>query len=256
VKKLFLAVALVVVFSFVAAAQDTNARAFLHSHGIQVRPGSDIQLTSPHACTVSHAHPCVYYGGDFNTSDPNANGYANENTTFVPNTWTYAEVNSPVNHSITASFGNIQPVAYDNIDPAQAMWEWRTGMSEGNGGTLVGSGTGAAQFTATGRICYGVYPEYELLTKTVTSATKGDNFFSVQPQCTNPNNSNCGSEQYYTSTTDGTLNAINGTFTVGPNGTNADGPFLNSAYFGINYGNWCTDLGLCTELGMSQGVLK
>jgi len=53
------------------------------------------------------------------------------------------------------------------------------------------------------------------------------------------------------------MDAIRGTLTVKPvSGNNADGPFLNSAYFGYTYANWCTDLGLCVEKGMSAGFLK
>jgi len=256
VKKVLFAVTLIAAFSLAALAQDTNAVAVLHSRGIQVKRGGPIQLSAPHACTYAPGHPCVYYAGDFNTGDANANGYANENTLLVSDTWTYGEVKSPVSASIHGSFGNTQPTLGDIFDPATAMWDYRSGVSEGNGGTSTGSGSGKAIFTATGRIPYGVYTEYEVLTATSTHVSAGDVFFSVQPQCTNSGDSNCPDAQYFTSTTDGTLDAINGNFTVAPDGTNATGPFLNSAYFGFTYANWCTDLGLCAEVGMSQGVLK
>jgi len=255
VKKTLFVVAFIAALSLVATAQNTNTRAYMSSHGIKVKLGGPVGLSTPHACTVSKAHPCVYYGGDFNTSDPNANGYANENTLLVSDSRTYAEVASPVNATIHATFGNTQPVVYNAIDPQQGKWEYRKGVSEGNGGTLTGSGTAAAQFTATGRICYGVYPEYELLGATTTNVSAGNVFFEIQAQCTNAGNSNCGSAQYFTSTTDGTQSAINGNFTVAPDGTNAKGPFLDSAYFGFSFANWCTDLGLCAEKGMSQGIL-
>jgi hypothetical protein len=44
----------------------------------------------------------------------------------------------------------------------QATWEIRSGISEGNGGTLVASGTNAATQTATGRSLWGTYPEYTI----------------------------------------------------------------------------------------------
>jgi len=245
VKKTGLIIAVIAVGSILATAQDTNARAYMTNHGIKAKLGGPVSLAGPHACTVSKAHPCVFYAGDFNVNDPNANGLANENTLLVPDTWTYGEIKAPVSAHISASFGNHQPVAYDAIDPQQAMWEYRTGISEGNGGTLIGSGTGKAQFTPTGRIAYGLYPEYELLTTTSVTVPAGNLWFSVQPQCTNAGNSNCANAQYFESTTDGT-NGINSSFSVPSDGTNAAGPFLNSAYFGFTFANWCTDLGICT----------
>jgi len=223
-KKLLFAVALIATLSLVAAAQNTDARSHMRNYGIKSRPSPNIQLSTPHACTVNASHPCEYYGGDFNTSDGNANGYANENTLLVANTWTYAEMKAPITAAVTihATFNNVQPVSYDNIDPKQGVWDWRTGVSEGNGGTDTGTGTANAQFTATGRICYGVYPEYELLVASTVAVEPGDNFFTVQPQCTNSGNTNCSSAQYFTSTTDGTMDAIRGTLTVKPvSGNNA-----------------------------------
>src|SRR5581483_4282806 len=97
-----------------------------------------VRLAQPHACTFAKGHPCVYYGGDINCDDPNGNGYTNENSLFIPNSLTYTQVNSPVSFTIHGSFSN-NFQSYTN-DPATCTWAYRSGVSEGNGGTLIGSG--------------------------------------------------------------------------------------------------------------------
>lgn len=208
-----------------------------------------IRLSTPPACTVSKAHPCVYYGGDFNMNDPNANGYANENTLSVPNTYTYNEVNVPVAASISASFSNNQATD-DVFDPQTALWFYRTGVSEGDGGTLICSGDNPAMITQINYV-YGI-AQYEVLTKTPCKVPAGDVWFVVTPNCTNPNDPGCA-EEFWESTTDGTLNAINGKFTV--TSKTGMGPTIESVHFGYNYASWCSDIGLCGD-GMSAGVLK
>lgn len=248
-KKILFAVTLIAAFSVFAMGRDIQLTARTASKGAVGH--STISLSAPHACGVSKAHPCVYYGGDFNSSDPNANGYANENTLDVPDTYTYNEVNSPVGASLSAAFSNNQSTN-DTLDPMTGTWDFRSGVSEGNGGTSLGSGDNPAEFTFTGRIAYGVYNEYEVLTTTPVKVAKGDVWFTVLPNCTNANDANCSAE-FWGSTTDGTLNAINGKYTITSN--TGMGPTFNSSYFGYTYASWCNDLGLCGD-GMSYGVLR
>jgi len=254
VKKTLFAFAFVAILSLAAMAGQapTNAKAAAKGPSKHF----PVTLAAPHACTFSKAHPCVYYGGDINLSDPNANGYTNENTLFIPNSLTYTQVKSPVNAHITASFTN-DLQSYAN-DPKTCTWAWRSGITEGNGGTLLGSGDGNCITTDTGRNDFG-FEEFENLTATSVNVTAGNVWFTVVPDCTNAGDSNCSNGQRsFESTTDGTLNAINGSFSVkgAPNsGSTTFGPVLDSAFFGITFGSWCTDLGLCGET-MSAGVLK
>jgi len=207
-------------------------------------PNTPITLALPHACTVSKSHPCVFYAGDLNVSDPNANGLSNENSLIIPQSFTYNELKAPVSAHITASFSN-NLTSLGFIDPQVADWDIRTGISEGNGGTSIGSGTGPAMFTQTGRIDFSL-PEYELLTKTAVTVPAGNVWFAIVPECTNANDPDCSSDaRYFISTTDGTLNGVNTKFSVPSDGTNSAGPFLNSAFFGANFANWCTDFGIC-----------
>jgi len=250
VKKLLFAATLITAFSVFAMGADMHMTA-RQAGNANHRANTAITLTPPHACTFAKGHPCLYYGGDFNANDPNANGYTDENTLLIPNSYTYTEVKAPASAHISGSFGNSQE-SFGILDPQTAEWDIRQGVSEGNGGTDLCSGNGAALNTATGRNAFGLN-EYEVLTATPCSIPAGNTFLAVVPNCTNSGDGDCSSGRYFESTTDGTLDAINGNFTITSN--NGVGPVLNSSFFGINWGSWCNDLGLCGE-GMSFGVLK
>jgi len=157
--------------------------------------------TLPHACTVG---PCIFCNGDFNVNDStHAQGFANENTLLVPSTFSYGAVGVVSNSGVTilGIFTNNQAVSYDNIDPATANWEIRRNM-DSTGGTLVASGSAAAQWTYTGRSSNGS-KEYELLVPVTPRVHLGGGkyWFAAQPQCTNSGNPNCGSAQYFLSNT-------------------------------------------------------
>jgi len=250
VKKMVFVLVFVAAISFTATAQEMTAREYAKARGIPNRKSSTT-LAAPHACTLSKQHPCIYYGGDINVNDPQSNALSNENDLTVPNIWTYTEVKFPVDAKITAAFtNNLQDV--DVIDPKIANWDFRIGISEGNGGVSIASGTGPAQLTFTRNIVE--VNEYELLTRTPVSVPKGNVWFDVQPNCTNSGDSECQQARYWESDTDGSLNAINGKFTQT---SNTDiGPVLNSVFFGVNYGSWCIDEGVACGDGMSAGLLK
>ena len=77
----------------------------------------------------------LWYNGDFNF----INGLANERNTLVTQAAVYDDFN------VTAPLGwNVTAVFSDNLESTvvtAADWEIRTGISEGNAGTLVASGT-------------------------------------------------------------------------------------------------------------------
>ena len=249
-KKMLFAVILMAAFSVLAMGQALTLRPAVRETADQ---SGAIRLTPPHACTVSRKHPCVYYGGDLNIYDPEFDGLSNENTLFIPDSYTYAEVNVPVASSISASFSNNLTI-YEIFDPKTATWFYRTGVSEGNGGTLICSGDTPAMFT---RINDGNidYPAYEVLTTTPCRLPAGNVWFALTPNCTNPNDVYCTSEKsprYFELDTNGP-NAINGKFTVTSN--TGLGPVFDSAFFGYTFANWC-NLGAACGDGMSTGILK
>jgi hypothetical protein len=256
VKKTLFAVAFVAMLSLAAMAAQapTNAKAAAKGPSKHF----PVTLAPPHACTFSKAHPCVYYGGDLNLSDPNQNGLANENSLFISGTYSYTEVKSPVSAHISGSFTN--DLQSYPTDPATCTWAWRTGVSEGNGGTLIGSGDSKCITTPTGRSDFG-FAESENLTATSVSVPAGNVWFTVIPDCQNSSDGACsnGSRSFGT-TTDGTTNAINGTFSVksAPScpGSGFNGPVFDSSFFGVTFTNWCNTQGLPANSTMSYGVLR
>lgn len=136
---------------------------------------------------------CVFYGGNFNPGDPNANALANENDAIVGG--------SPYGAATFQNFiwggGSVAGLFTNNLsglNPTSGYWEIRSGMSEGSGGTLLASGTaGGASFahTATGNSAFG-YNEYTdaVLTGPVSLAANQQYWFAVVPNDpTNPSRS-------------------------------------------------------------------
>jgi len=150
----------------------------------------------------AYCHPCLFYGGDFDPHNKEANSLANELTTavvsgarvFVPfivpagKTWT-----------VTALFSN--NLSYVNvIDPQEGLWSISKGMSQGNGGTIVADGAAPATYIATGRHGFG-QTEYTLML-TIDPPVKlkaGVYWMTAVPECKNPIDRACASASYYLS---------------------------------------------------------
>ena len=98
---------------------------------------------------------CLFYGGDFDANNPNANGLANENDAIIGGdpygAATYQNFINSQTWNVTGLFTN-NLISYT---PTSGYWEIRSGVSEGNGGRLIASGTGAITNTPTGRSGYG-----------------------------------------------------------------------------------------------------
>ena len=95
---------------------------------------------------------CLFYGGDFDPNNPNANGLANETDLIVGGNpygaATYQNFINSQNWNITGLFTN----NLSSISPSSGYWEIRSGMSEGNDGTLIASGTqSGGNFSQTNR---------------------------------------------------------------------------------------------------------
>src|SRR5207237_10650454 len=86
--------------------------------------------------TIAQAPPgSLWYNGDFNY----VNGLANERNTIVSQAGVYDDFNvtAPLGWHVTALFSdNLMSTTVTGAD-----WEIRTGVSEGNAGTLIASGT-------------------------------------------------------------------------------------------------------------------
>ncbi len=172
------------------------------------------------SCPVETGVTCAFYGGDLDLNDPNQNGLANENDAIVGG--------SPYGAAVYQNFqwagGTVGGLATNNLsglNPSTAYWEIRSGVSEGNGGTLVASGTGATSNVATGRSDFG-FNEYTNFVSTNVSLGSGQYWMSVVPN--DPANAN----RSFNSDTSG-LNS------VGTQTSNLQ--YFNSAFFGANFTN-------------------
>ncbi len=163
----------------------------------------------------------LFYGGDFDPNNPNANGLANENDAIVGGNpygaATYQNFTNSQSWNVTSLFTN----NLSTLAPATAYWEVRSGVSEGNGGTLVASGTGAATQTPTGRSGFG-FLEYKDSVGVSLTLDPGTYWLAVVPQdVNNPGRS-------FNSNTFG-LNSIGN--------QTSNQQFFNSAFFGANFTN-------------------
>lgn len=263
VKKVLCSLALVAALSLVsltASAQDIRATgpAAAVSERVIVppSPGEWIAplLVPQHGTTQpTRCSPCLWYGGDLNPSSSAAQGFANENTVLVSTTTTFAAFRVPAGQDWAAT-GAIVNVLSNNggvLDPKQAVWAFTKGISNGNAGTTIATGTASAAVSATGRTAFGL-TEYTVAVQFPKVALMGQGpagsayWVSVVPQCTNTGDSSCTSAEFFLSDTDLTNQ-------FGPADPNFAG-FFNSAHFSDNYAPLCTVNSLGCEWS-SAGVL-
>ena len=198
--------------------------------------------------------PCIFYGGDLNTSDENATGFSDENTILIPGGNTYGNFNVFPNASVTVTgiLFNVQADA--NFDPLTASYDIRTGVSEGNGGTSLASGTANTTVAATGRNFLGLN-EYSIAVQLSAPLTLGPGgyWINVTPACTNGGqDGSCSVGRFFASnSTQRTNNVFGGAQT-------SEDIFFNSAFFGFTWANWCDPaLGLRPTqcAGLSFGLM-
>jgi len=170
---------------------------------------------------------CLFYGGDFDSTNPSANGLANENDAIVGGNpygaATYQNFTIPAGQT-----WDIESLFTNNLsflNPSSAYYEIRSGVSEGNGGTLLLSGTatgGNFSQTPTGRSGFG-YTEY----------TDNVSFSSV----------NFGPGMYWMAVVPNDPTNANRSFNSNTFGANSVGTqtsdfqYWNSAFFGANFTN-------------------
>jgi len=148
---------------------------------------------------------CLFYGGDFNADDSNANGLASETDVIVNGSpygaavYSAFQVPAGQTWNVTGLLSNTLSTI-GGVDPATAYWEIRSGVSAGNGGTLVCSGTGTDSYIATGRNGFGLN-EYtvKVYLSGCPALTSGTIYWeAVVPNCTG-SNGNCPSARYFNS---------------------------------------------------------
>jgi hypothetical protein len=165
---------------------------------------------------------CLFYGGDFDPNSPNANALANENDAIVGGSPYGA---ATYQNFVVDRYVDIVGVFSNNLsalNPTTGYWEIRTGVSEGNGGTLIADGTGAVTNTPTGRSGFGLTEFHNEVDGLNVDLAPGTYWFAVVPN--DPNNAN----RSFNSNTFG-LNS------VGTQVSNQQ--YWNSTFFGTNFTN-------------------
>lgn len=189
-----------------------------------------------------YCKPCLFYGGDLDPNNKQADTFANEN--IIPGgSPTLAQIYSPFrvpkgqNWKVTGLL--INSLSYPTApDPVQTPWEIRKGipLAGGSGGKLVAHGTAKVTMTPTGRSINGT-PEYTFVVKWKKPVVlrAGKYWENVTPQCTNPNNSQC-TAQGFTGFLESDMETKGGFNGYGP-AEPWDDAFWNAPVFGLTWAN-------------------
>jgi hypothetical protein len=135
----------------------------------------------------SYCNPCLFYGGDFDPNGPAPNALLNQETDSASAT-IYIPFAVPPNQTWTVAgfFSNNLVLGTPLLSPPQIEWSISTGISQGNGGTLIASGTAKATLTPTGRSWDGMN-EYTALgrlnTNQLVTLTPGHYWMTAVPVC-------------------------------------------------------------------------
>lgn len=162
------------------------------------------QFSTPATKTPpSYCNPCLFYGGDLDPTNPNADTFANENiipggSPLISQIYSPFRVPKGQTWKVTGLF--INSLAYPTaLDPVKTPWEIRKGIpvAGGTGGTLVAHGSANGTMTVTGRNIDGT-PEYTILVmlKKPLVLKAGKYWENVTPQCTDASNSQCTAQGF------------------------------------------------------------
>jgi len=247
VKTTLFATALVVALTLSAAAANKKPLPSQHLAG----SSSSGTQWQGHSVPPSLCDPCLFYGGDLNPGDLNAAGFSDENSLLIPGSSTYGAFSPTSTVTVTGIIVNVQ--ADNNFDPLTASYDIRSGVSEGNGGTSLASGSGTATVAATGRNFFGLN-EYTVAVQLSAPLTlkPGAYWVNATPNCTNGAvDGSCSEGRFFVSNTTQKANNISGQYQP------AHSAFLNSSFFGLTWANWCdAELGLNSRQcsGVSFGL--
>ena len=113
---------------------------------------------------AANASPLIFYGGDFDPNNPNADGLANENDASVAQQWASFPVGAATYQNFVLHKPTLVTGLFTNnlsdLNPVAGYWEIRTKVHQGWPGKLIASGNSVLTQTATGRSGFG-YTEYQ-----------------------------------------------------------------------------------------------
>ncbi len=195
---------------------------------------------------TAQAGDVAWYNGDFDGRD------AIVNQTGSPDGLVYDDFVVPTGQTWTISSVFSNDLLYDGPQAGQtAYWEIRSGVSAGNGGTLIASGDGADTQTPTGNyvvVIPGVFNVYEFTNSvnvTGVTLTAGTYWLAVAPDVSNVENG--GS----------LITTTSGANAVGTPPGNEGNSFVTSTFFGQYFlptsdpsiegpGTWDYSMGITT----------
>jgi hypothetical protein len=173
--------------------------AFSQGSGAKVEAAAGVHQPAP----PPYCKPCLFYGGDFDPDGPSPNALLNQDTKdFSPSTM-YVPFAVPPNQTWTVAglfSNNLLTVAV--LAPPEIEWSISQGVSQGDGGTLIASGTAQATLTPTGRSWNGMN-EYTVLGRLkpdqLVTLPPGHYWMTAVPICTyySPPKFQCDGAGYY-----------------------------------------------------------
>jgi len=261
-KILFSLVLVALLISFVsvsAMAQDTNTKpvasvrenvAVRGTQPILKHGWTGVKPGVPSYCNDGSGGHCLFYAGDFNANDSNANGLANETDEIITGSPYGSAVYAPFvipsidnAWTVTGMFGNVL-ASVGGVNPGTAYYEIRTGVSSGNAGTLVTSGTVADSYIATGRNGFGLNEYTVKVYIPIQSLSAGTYWMIVIPACTS--GGSCSGARYFLSDVEDKppLNALGQ--------QPGQDSFWTSGFFGSSYEQTWGTSGACAGLGCNR----
>ena len=231
-RNILFAAALITSLIPMASAQDTKRQPASIFEKVQVRGTAPVMSqdwrpaqapTAPKYCK-----PCYFYAGDFDSTNSNANGLANEDDQLVSDSHIYSPFRVlKVGASVSGLFVNSldSVAAIDNPTP----WAINKGVKAGSGGRVVAHGKTKSTDTPTGRSGFGLTEYTHLVRFKAHVLTGGVYFENVTPQCLT--GSSCGTARYFESDEENDPSPLNH---VGSKNI-LDDSFWNSTSFGENW---------------------
>jgi len=153
----------------------------------------------------SYCKPCLFYGGDFDINGPYPNALSNEDQYFYGVSVVYVPFAVPPNQTWTLAglFSNNMLTRANLGSPPEIEWSISTGISQGDAGTVIASGTTKASLAPTGRSWNGMN-EYTALShlnaSELVTLTSGHYWMTAVPVClTSQDPPECEGAWYYLS---------------------------------------------------------
>ena len=247
-KKMIFVVALIAALATLAAAQNASIGESVVSRGKAPVMSSSFHSVQPPKAP-SYCKPCLWYSGDFDPNNPNANGLANEADLLVADSHIYAAWKvATTTTMVSGLFVNSLDTAGAGIDNP-TPYDIRKGSSDGNCGKSVKHGKGKSTDSPTGRQGFGINEYTHRVKFKASPLKKGTYIQNVTPQCIN--NSVCPNARFFESTEDDDPSPLNH---VGTKNL-LHKAIWNSTTFGINCANPEDTFGVGFMQQFSAGVL-